>query len=140
MPRLRLSSSKIVAEIIDGEAIILDLRAGSYFATEGVGAIAWAAAIQGWSEEQIVASASAYYADQPTAGHDVAALLEAFVGADLLEATENLNGAEHPAFDWPHKYEVPVLEKHDDLQGMMQLDPIHDTDASGWPMPDPNPR
>lgn len=140
MPRLHLSSSKVVAEIIDGEAIILDLRGGSYFATDGVGAVVWTAAIQGWTAAQIVDSASTFYADHSTAGDDVTALLEGFVNADLLEATEDRDLLSSSAIEWPLAYNVPVLEKHDDLEGMMQLDPIHDTDVSGWPAPAPKSR
>lgn len=140
MPRLHLSSPKVVAEIIDGEAIILDLRGGSYFATDGVGAVAWAAATQGWTTAQIVASASAFYADHSAAGNDVAALLDGFVNADLLEASEDHVQISPPAIEWPPAYNTPVLEKHDDLESMMQLDPIHDTDVSGWPAPAPKSR
>lgn len=138
MSRLNLTSPKVVAEVIDGEAIILDLRVGSYFATDGVGATVWAAAIDGWSPAEIAASAVEFYVDQPTAGADVAALLDAFVEAELLVASdvdERLTGL---AIVWPAGYSMPTLEKHDDLQDMMQLDPIHDTDASGWPRPAPN--
>lgn len=138
MPRLRLSSSKVVAEIIDGEAIILDLRGGSYFATDGVGAIAWTAATQGWSTEHIIASASTFYPNQPDAGRAVSDLLDGFVDAKLLEVTEGISDLTPADIEWPQDYEAPVLEKHDDLQGMMQLDPIHDTDVSGWPMPSPS--
>ena len=136
MPRLTVSSPQVVAEVIDGEAIILDLRAGSYFATEGVGAVVWAAAVDGFASEQIVASATSLYGGN--AGVEVSALLDALVAADLLavEDGESQSGQ----IEWPVEYAAPTLEKHDDLQDMMQLDPIHDTDVSGWPMPAPDRR
>lgn len=139
MPRLTLSSPQVVAEVIDGEAIILDLRAGSYFATEGVGAVAWTAVVEGSSSERVVASASAFYGDAPAAGDDVAALLEAMLAAGLLVTSDEapVEGGDLP---WPADYVTPHLERHDDLQDMMQLDPIHDTDATGWPMPAPDHR
>lgn len=142
MPRMRLSSNKVVAEIIDGEAIILDLRVGSYFATDGVGAIAWTAALDGWTAQQIATSASVFYAEYPTAHDDVAGLLAGFVDAGLLETGEGdeSDTAGPMEIEWPPAYNTPILEKHDDLEDMMQLDPIHDTDASGWPMPAPKPR
>jgi len=136
VPRLTLPSPKVVAEVIDGEAIVLDLRAGTYFATEGVGSVAWSAAVDGHSSEEIAASASAFYGE--TEGADVAALLDGFVAAGLLVASEADDRTASEPITWPMPYATPVLEKHDDLQDMMQLDPIHDTDASGWPMPAPS--
>ncbi|MDP3209245.1 MAG: hypothetical protein Q8M65_08850 [Rhodoglobus sp.] len=137
VPRLTLASPKVVAEVIDGEAIVLDLRAGVYFVTEGVGAVAWAAAIEGWTTDEISASASDTYPSHPTAHEDIAALLEGFVGADLLVASDANDRQPSLAIAWPTAYVKPALESHNDLQDMMQLDPIHDTDASGWPMPAP---
>jgi hypothetical protein len=137
MTRLRLSSSRIVAEVIDGEAIILDLKGGSYFATDGVGAVAWSAALDGHSIEQLAESASTFYADHPTAGTDVAALLDGFVDAGLLVVDESDDGTMPSTIEWPLAYSAPALERHDDLQSMMQIDPIHETDVSGWPAPAP---
>jgi hypothetical protein len=133
---LTVSSPKVVAEVIDGEAIILDLRAGTYFATEGVGAVVWTAAAAGWDTAEIASAAASFYSSHSGVQHEVVALLDAFVAAGLLVTTE-ANHGEQPEFDWPASYATPTLEKHDDLQDMMQLDPIHDTDASGWPMPAP---
>lgn len=143
MPRLILSTPKIVAEVIDGEAIILDLREGVYFATEGVGAVVWAAAIEGRLAHSISESASVFFGDQANAGDEVKALLDSFVVARLLTVSpesDHILDSEQAPFDpivWPSTYKSPILERHDDLQDMMQLDPIHDTDASGWPMPAP---
>jgi hypothetical protein len=31
------------------------------------------------------------------------------------------------------KFEAPVLQKYTDMQDLLLLDPIHDTDETGWP-------
>ena len=137
MPRLKLSSSRVVSEVIDGEAIVLDLRVGTYFATDGVGAVAWAAAVDGFSSEEIVASATDSFPDVAEVGRTIADFLKGFVDAGLLTESESDETSDGGRIVWPSSFRAPVLEKHQDLEDMMQLDPIHDTDASGWPMPAP---
>jgi len=132
VPRLSASSPKVVAEVIDGEAIILDLHAGTYFATDGVGAVAWSAVIDGWTTEDVVASAVAFFPGT-AAGEEVAAVLDQFVEAGLLTSAAETGKRDVEGLAWPKQYATPILERHEDLQDMMQLDPIHDTDATGWP-------
>jgi hypothetical protein len=31
----------------------------------------------------------------------------------------------------------PVLERYDDMEDLLLLDPVHDVDAQGWPQPAP---
>ena len=41
MPRFSIVPRDVVSEIIDGEAVIMDLRSGLYFSAEGLGAMIW---------------------------------------------------------------------------------------------------
>ena len=40
-PILSINSPSVVGEIIDGEAVIMDLRAGHYFSSQGAGCEIW---------------------------------------------------------------------------------------------------
>lgn len=140
MTRLAPTSSRIVAEVIDGEAIILDLRNGVYYGTDGLGAVAWSAAVDGWTAQEIADAAAASYPSVPTARDDVLALLDALVGADLLAPSAADQPVSTQSIVWPARYAKPELERHDNLKDMMELDPLHDTSAAGWPMPAPDHR
>ena len=41
MPLYRVRDKNVVSEIIDDEAIIMDLADGTYFSSDGAGAIIW---------------------------------------------------------------------------------------------------
>lgn len=128
-------SRQIVSELIDGEAVILDLRSGRYHTTDGVGAEVWRAASDGMDLSAIVASCRAYFPDEPGVEADIEALLDRFVGVGLLTPVAGAaeSNGHHPR--WPASYQTPRLDSYDNLADMMALDPIHDVDAVGWPSP-----
>jgi hypothetical protein len=128
-------SSQIVSEIIDGEAVILDLRCGRYYTTELVGAEVWRAATEGVAGADIVSSCRAHFPDQSEVESDVGAHLEALVAAGLLERQDESNSTTQAALTWPNLYTAPDLKCYDDLADMLALDPVHDVDAAGWPTP-----
>lgn len=128
-------SRQIVSELIDGEAVILDLRSGRYHTTEGVGAAVWRAASDGMHRSDIVASCRARFPDEPGVEHDVDALLDCFVAAGLLTPLDGPTDSTDHEPSWPAAYQTPTLDSHDNLADMMALDPIHDVDAVGWPSP-----
>jgi hypothetical protein len=35
------------------------------------------------------------------------------------------------------EFHAPVLQVYSDMQDLLLLDPIHEVDATGWPMPAP---
>ena len=124
-----------MSEIIDGEAVILDLRCGRYYTTELVGAEVWRAATEGVPCGDIVSSCRDHFPDQSEIESDVHALLEGLVAAGLLERQDESIPSEQSALTWPNTYTAPDLKCYDDLADMMALDPVHDVDATGWPTP-----
>jgi hypothetical protein len=128
-------SRQIVSELIDGEAVILDLRTGRYHTTDGVGAAVWRAASDGMDLSAIVASCRACFPDQPGIEDDIAALLDSLVGLGLLTPVDRSADSNDHGPQWPATYESPRLDSYDNLADMMALDPIHDVDAVGWPSP-----
>lgn len=133
MESFTVASGHVVSEVIDGEAVILDLSCGRYYTTEGVGAQVWRAASGGMPRRDILASCRARFPDSPSVGDDVAALLRLLVECGLLVSHDQAVPSETFALEWPSRYRTPTLERHDDLADMMALDPVHDVDATGWP-------
>lgn len=124
---------EVVSEIIDGEAVILDLGCGRYYTTDGVGAEVWRIALAGMRRRDIVDSCRAHFADQPAAAGDVEEFLDRLVTAGLLVSREESARADGVVPEWPDRYTPPALEWSDDLADMMALDPVHDVGAAGWP-------
>ena len=138
MPLYKVRDRDIVSEIIDEEAIIMDLSSGTYFSAEGVGAVIWDGIICGFEVLRIKQRILQAYA------HDAAGLeadFEDFAAAllanNLVEAADS---ADLPSVEWSmplpaHKrdYDRPVLTRYDDMQDLTLLDPIHDVEETGWP-------
>jgi hypothetical protein len=130
-------SLEIVSEVIDGEAVILDLRSGRYYTADGVGAQVWRGVTAGMQRHQIVESCRAHFPGQPSADSDIDAFLELLVTAGLLLPAQESAALDSPVLDWPARYTPPALQWFDDLADMMALDPVHDVGVAGWPWPAP---
>jgi hypothetical protein len=143
---LGVNAPSVAGEVIDGEAVIMNLTTGHYFSTQGSGATAWEAISAGASRAQIAATLQRHYA---VADDEVVQAVDTFV-AELLRY--NLV-VETPAHDHPPVSPAPiapedgslapfhplVLHVYTDMDDLLLLDPIHDVNDEGWPTPKASP-
>ena len=116
----------VIDETFEGEAVIVNMTTGCYFALSPAATQLWALIADGRSAESLAASVDA---DPATVAEFLVRLREedlvAPVAADAGAAAEQiaLDGA-------------PTLEKFTDMQALLMLDPIHDIDldGDGWPV------
>jgi hypothetical protein len=101
--------------------VVVDLHSGTYYSLRGGAAVAWEWAVAGSSVDGIVAAA-------PQLESTLCQLLD----AQLLVATGR---APSPVVAPEGAIEPPLVEVYHDLEELLQLDPIHDVDATGWPRP-----
>ena len=137
----RIIAQYVVSEVIDGEAVIMDLRTGNYFSATGAGAPIWDDLEACRSYRQILQSLTAQYPiDLRTLTDALDRFLADLVANNLVEEI----AIEEPADDNPGRndrdtvstvsvFEPPVLTMHTDMQDLLLLDPIHDVDSAGWP-------
>lgn len=129
---------RIAHETIGDEVVILDQIAGSYYSLTGAGTDAWALLVAGSSPEEIISTLTRRFdAPADVVAEAVRALVDELVRHELLvvapertpgpEAAVASDGA--PMAAWV----APRLERFDDLQALLVLDPIHDVDDTGWP-------
>lgn len=123
-------------ERLDDQVMMINLETGAYFALEKVAADCWTAAVAGWSIDEIVAEVPRRYQVDPTAARrDVFAFITSLVEEGLLRWTDGPASSDSvlsPAGS-RQPYVAPLLEKHDDLEELLLLDPIHDVSPEGWP-------
>ncbi|HEY4404768.1 MAG TPA: PqqD family protein [Xanthobacteraceae bacterium] len=138
MQRYRVRDADIVSEIIDDEAIIMDLSSGRYFSAEGVGAVIWDGMVCGFDVTQIKQRILQSYAlDAAGLDADFEDFADALLANKLVEAVHDSavasvdRGMPLPAHR--RKYDRPVLSRYDDMQDLTLLDPIHDVEETGWP-------
>lgn len=148
-PTLRVNAPSVVGEIIDGEAVIMDLALGHYFSSQGSGAEIWAGIEAGLGRTDIVDWLAARYASDRT---DLTDAVDVFV-SELLDRRLVVEDAALPgAVVVPPAaprgdaaarqiFVAPALNTYADMEDLLLLDPIHDVDAVGWPVartPDKN--
>jgi hypothetical protein len=141
--RFRINTPHVVAETLDGEATIVDLDSGTYYALNESGSLIWDGLIAGSTPDEVAETlAGAYELPNGDAAGAVDRLVAELSDAKLIvEATEgSQNGAGHatapPAGTTngsSRTYAAPELSTYTDMQELLLLDPIHEVDESGWP-------
>ena len=139
--RFRINTPHVVAETLDGEATIVDLDSGTYYALNESGSLIWDGLIAGAPVDAVTEQlAGAYELNAGEAARAVDDLTKHLLKAKLIveaeAATQNgdaptaaassANGSRLP-------FTEPELSAYTDMQELLLLDPIHEVDESGWP-------
>jgi Coenzyme PQQ synthesis protein D (PqqD) len=136
--RYQVNSGPVIGEVIDGEAVIINLTTGNYYSLNESGATIWDSLGHPTSLDEIVARlTSRFDAPAEQVETDARALLEDLEREQLIVAAEE-NGAlvqagSEPALSARARYQPPRLEKHTDMQDLILLDPVHEVGEQGWP-------
>ncbi|HZH84857.1 MAG TPA: PqqD family protein [Phototrophicaceae bacterium] len=138
MPLYRVRDKNVVSEIIDDEAIIMDLADGTYFSSDGAGAIIWDGIICGFEAAQIKERLHhGFSVDPAVLNADFDRFVATLCGHKLVEIAHD---AACSSMEWnmalpatKRAYGPPTLNRYDDLQKLALLDPIHDVEEAGWP-------
>lgn len=137
----RINAPQVIGEVIDDEAIIVNLDSGAYYSLRGSGARTWELLTTGATLGYIV---DALVAEYPAASEAVqpavAALLAELEAEQLVSHSTQTDGSAPPpgpaqSSRAGQPFVAPVLEKFTDMADLLLLDPIHDVDAAGWPQP-----
>lgn len=137
----------VTHEIIDGEAVIINLDTGNYYSLVETGSFIWSLVDKGASTSDVQSLVQqTYQGDAADIDRGVQELLgqlqqenlivpvDVAPAVDLTELQQILpasNGDAKPSFN------PPLLNKYSDMQELLLLDPIHDVDEAGWPKPVP---
>lgn len=135
--RFRINSPSVAAEVIGGEAVMINLDTGSYYGTDRVGGVICEWIGNGFSVGEILRLLAERYdgpADEVESAtcrflRDLAAeglIAPADTAAPAPAAAAPLPGAREP-------FTAPTIERFDDMKDLLLSDPIHDVDESGWP-------
>ena len=132
----------MIAEVVEGEVIAIDLDRGSYYSLVGAAADVWGALIAGRSGQEILAAANSAAPASATPDAALATKLQGFVESLLAEqlirpSAPQGNAAGAPlAAIAPWSESALRFERFTDMQDLLILDPIHEVDdEAGWPKP-----
>jgi hypothetical protein len=137
--RYRVNEPAVAAELHDGDAILINFDNGRYYDTSGAGGEIVRLILKGHSVDEI---ASAVARLSSLGESEIAGVLDRFVSALAAEglivqvAARPESALAAPLdVELPHGFVEPVLHRHVELEDLLQLDPIHDADDAGWPIP-----
>lgn len=143
--RLKVNSPHAVHDTIDGETIIVNLKNGQYYSFDKTGVAVWEVISGGGDLNvftdhlQAKAGASGLKLAESISDFVAALLREELVVADESPAPPSsgltIEQVKALADALGNQPEPPVLHRYADMQDMLLLDPIHDTDEQGWPKP-----
>ncbi len=130
----------IVHDLIEGEVILLNLETGTYYQLTKTAVDVWRAIERGASVSMLAEHLANQYGR-----HD--SEIQQALGPFLQELETELilvPNAQEPTLDaeslpstLAQEFTPPVLLKYTDMQSLLLLDPIHDVDTPGWPLPKP---
>ncbi len=124
------NTDAVAAEVIDGEAIIINLANGIYYSTDGVGALVWGVLTEEASLDGIVEAVIARYDVSPDQARvDVERLVRELLEQNLISISENHAGVTEPASsptsaaNLKLPYRAPELNVYSDMADLLALDP-----------------
>ena len=128
-------SPDAVHEVIDGEAIIINMATGSYYNLDGSGGLVWELLQKGACSSSTLADAlnPAFTASKSQIEADVDVLLNELLAEGLLIFAQQATQLDVLFRDIPQSFESPILNKYSDLEALLLIDPIHDVTSDGWP-------
>ena len=142
-----INEPQVVADIIDGEVLAINMASGAYFNFQGWSAFVWSHLVSGASVADITETLSVHAGDIEAG--TVEAFADELVGHGLVAAADpkaHPPAATPPAATPPAATTPPppvpftglAVEAHTDMADLILLDPVHDVDPNhGWPQPPP---
>ncbi|MBP0495016.1 PqqD family protein [Roseomonas indoligenes] len=117
----------IISRDFGDEMVVANLDTGIFYSLGGSASRIWSGLNSGYTGRQIAASFP----------QDAAASVSEFLAQLLAEGL--LVPAEAPVLNprglpGTPTFDAPTLERFDDLQGLLLIDPIHDVGEAGWPL------
>jgi hypothetical protein len=126
----------VTHERLGDEVVAIAFDTGVYYSLRGVGADCWSLIADGHDTEGVVAGiVDRYEIDDETVRRDVEAFVVALTSEGLIEEADGEPAGRADGLGVRAPYAAPAFERFDDMRELLLLDPIHEVDAAGWPVP-----
>lgn len=136
--QFRVASANVIRETFEDESVIVNLDTGAYYSLQGTAAAIWTLVEQGHSETALRRAIATQYAGDATSIEAACSeFLDRLLEERLIALATSSQSAEpvpalNPAGGRP-EFTTPSIAKFSDMQELLLLDPIHETDETGWP-------
>jgi hypothetical protein len=136
----RVNAPDVTHETIDGEALVINFDTGAYYCLGGTGVAVWEGILRGESVDEIQRRlADTYDGDAGEIARAVGTLVDSLVTEQLVvdddapPAAREPVAAAAPSGDGRPAFVAPAFRKYDDMQDFLLVDPVHESDETGWP-------
>ena len=137
--RYGVDENRVVYEVLEREIVVVNLDTGHYYILDDTAAAIWREIVDGATPTEVV---YALRARHPADGEMIRDAVQSFVGQLTEEGllTASNRAAPRPAeagaaqmLDLGPSFMPPILNRYTDMAKLIQMDPIHDFDETGWP-------
>ena len=128
----RTDVPQTAAELFDGELVVANYESGLYYSVASGGALVWQGLRHGLSDQQVADWLAAGFPSE----NNLSARVLDFIGRlsdEGLVARSDVpeQGATLPPLT--EAFGALEVERFEDLQELLLLDPVHDVAEAGWP-------
>lgn len=127
-----LNTPPCIHEVIANDAVVIDLDSGNYFNMTGLSGTVWELLAQGHTGTQVLTALARH--EDTQAKMTLLNFLESLLDKGLLRPTEQSSDKPLPTISTPETEIELSCNTYTDMQELLGLDPIHESDeAVGWP-------
>lgn len=137
----QVNNDHVAYEFIENEVVIIHLDNGNYFNLEGVGADIWNGIVANMSKRDIVSFLiNSYEGEEQLITESVNNIINQLESEELIISSDEIEKINHVTREYNETnqksiFTLPVLQKYEDMQDLLLLDPLHDVNETiGWPM------
>lgn len=129
-----VDADSVIFEEIDNEMVVINLQTGCYYSLNRDAALAWRLVSNGFAISDILELGDGGQGEERL-GATLQDIVRDFEAEQLLHKASSAVDRNHAAIDGldPAAILNPSMQKHEDIQEMLKLDPIHEVTDLGWP-------
>lgn len=134
--RFSLFDQNIVSDLFGDEVVLVNLETGVYYSLRGSAAQVWIRIENHFNSQEILESLTILYSNfTKDAELEIVQFIHELWDKKLIKHIDNLEQVPLSAIGLEKPYTPPVMEMYSDMQDILLLDPVHDVDKTGWPLP-----
>ena len=134
--RFSLFDQNIVSDLFGDEMVLVNLETGVYYSLRGSAAEIWTRIENHFNLKEILESLRLLYSDFEKDGEsEITQFIQELIDKRLIKQIDNIEQGTLIAHRLDIPYSTPIMEMYSDMQDILLLDPVHDVDQTGWPLP-----
>ena len=136
--RYGVNSAQISHDRLQDEVIVINVASGAYYSGSGAAADVWTLIAQGASvTDAAKILAAAYSTDEAAITGEIETCVQSLLERGLIQEASGAASSDDIALPQCARgaWTAPVFDEYTDMWELIKLDPIHEVDEVGWPVP-----